>query len=115
MILHFGGGGPQTLPGLGGFKVALDAIEGLRRQWAQELSKYGIRVVTLLTGGIIDAIPAEFPGKDAIVKSIVDETQLGRAAVLEDVGNVASWVASDKARTLTSTEVNISCGAIVNG
>jgi hypothetical protein len=22
------GGGPQTLPGLGGFKVALDAIEG---------------------------------------------------------------------------------------
>jgi 3-oxoacyl-[acyl-carrier protein] reductase len=32
VILHFGGGGPQTMPGLGGFKVALDAIEGLRRQ-----------------------------------------------------------------------------------
>jgi hypothetical protein len=32
--------------------------------------------------------------------------------VLEDVGNVAAWVASDKARTLTSTEVNISCGAL---
>ena len=32
VILAFGGDGPQTLPGLGGFKVALDAIEGLRRQ-----------------------------------------------------------------------------------
>ncbi len=44
VILYFGGGGPQTLPGLGGFKVALDAIEGLRRQWACELGQHGIRV-----------------------------------------------------------------------
>lgn len=51
VILAFGGGGPQTLPGLGGFKVALDAIEGLRRQWACELGPHGIRVVTLKTGG----------------------------------------------------------------
>lgn len=34
VILAFGGDGPQTLPGLGGFKIALDALEGLRRQWA---------------------------------------------------------------------------------
>ena len=27
--IAFGGNGPQTLPGLGGFKVALDAVEGL--------------------------------------------------------------------------------------
>ena len=49
VILTFGGSGPQTLPGLGGFKIALDALEGLRRQWALELGKYGIRVVTLKT------------------------------------------------------------------
>lgn len=28
VVLAFGGGGPQTLPGLGGFKIALDALEG---------------------------------------------------------------------------------------
>jgi hypothetical protein len=39
VILAFGRDGPQTLPGLGGFKVALDAIEGLRRQWACELGQ----------------------------------------------------------------------------
>src|SRR5262245_36647107 len=37
VILTFGGGGPQTLAGLGGFKVALDAVESHRRQWACEL------------------------------------------------------------------------------
>jgi NAD(P)-dependent dehydrogenase (short-subunit alcohol dehydrogenase family) len=41
VILLFGGDGPQTLPGLGGFKIALDAVEGLRRQWAVELRGTG--------------------------------------------------------------------------
>ncbi|HEU4321770.1 MAG TPA: SDR family NAD(P)-dependent oxidoreductase, partial [Roseiflexaceae bacterium] len=31
VILHFGGGGPQTMPGLGGFKIALDAVEEIGR------------------------------------------------------------------------------------
>jgi 3-oxoacyl-[acyl-carrier protein] reductase len=114
VILAFGGGGPQTLPGLGGFKIALDAIEGLRRQWAVELGPHGIRVVTLKTGGVPETIPDSFAGKDKIAASIEQETLLGRAATLADVGNVAAFVASDQARTLTSTEVNISCGAIVD-
>ena len=39
----------------------------------------------------------------------------GRTRVrLEDVGNVAAFVASDKARTMTAATVNISCGALVD-
>jgi len=114
VILHFGGGGPQTIPGLGGFKVALDALESLRRQWACELGRHGIRVVTLKTGGVPETIPDGFAEKDAITASIEQETLLGRAATLADVGNVAAFVASDHARTLTATEVNISCGALVD-
>jgi Dehydrogenases with different specificities (related to short-chain alcohol dehydrogenases) len=114
VILTFGGGGTQTLPGLGGFKIALDAIEGLRRQWAMELGKQGIRVITLKTGGITDSIPENFPGRDEIVASIQQTALLNRTATLSDVGNVAAFVASDQARTMTSTEVNISCGAIVD-
>jgi 3-oxoacyl-[acyl-carrier protein] reductase len=114
VILAFGGGGPQTLPGLGGFKIALDAIEGLRRQWAIELGSHGIRVVTLKSGGVAESIPEGFPGKETITDSLVTQTQLGRAATLADVGEVAAFVASDKARTLTATDVNISCGAIVD-
>jgi 3-oxoacyl-[acyl-carrier protein] reductase len=114
VILHFGGGGPQTQPGLGGFKVALDAIESLRRQWACELGRHGIRVVTLKTGGVPETIPDSLAEKDRIAASIEQETLLGRAATLADVGNVAAFVASDHARTMTATEVNISCGALVD-
>ncbi|WP_328771584.1 SDR family NAD(P)-dependent oxidoreductase [Streptomyces sp. NBC_00286] len=114
VILAFGGGGTQTMPGLGGFKIALDALEGLRRQWAVELGPHGIRVVTLKSGGVPESIPDGFPGKEEITESLVMETQLGRAATLADVGDVAAFVASDRARTLTATDVNISCGAIVD-
>jgi NAD(P)-dependent dehydrogenase (short-subunit alcohol dehydrogenase family) len=114
VILAFGGDGPQTLPGLGGFKAALDAIEGLRRQWAVELGPHGIRVVTLKTGGVPESIPDTFAGKDDIAAGIQKATLLNRAATLADVGNVAAFVASDQARTLTATDVNISCGALVD-
>jgi len=35
-------------------------------------------------------------------------------ATLADVGNVAAFVASDQAGTITATDVNISCGAIID-
>lgn len=37
----------------------------------------------------------------------------GRAATLEDVGNVAAFAASDHARTITATSINITCGTEV--
>ncbi|MBZ0287162.1 MAG: SDR family oxidoreductase [Anaerolineae bacterium] len=114
VILHFGGSGPQTLPGLGGFKIALDAIEGLRRQWAMELGPHGIRVLTLKTGGITETISQDFPGAAEIIASIEQGTLLKRAATLSDVGHVAAFMASDYARSITSTEINISCGGIVD-
>jgi NAD(P)-dependent dehydrogenase (short-subunit alcohol dehydrogenase family) len=114
VILAFGGDGPQTVAGIGGFKAALDAVEGLRRQWACELGADGIRVVTLKTGGIPESIPASEAGRDEIIRSIDEATLLKRAATLADVGNVAAFVASDLARTLTGTVVNISSGALVD-
>jgi NAD(P)-dependent dehydrogenase (short-subunit alcohol dehydrogenase family) len=114
VILAFGGSGPQTLRGLGGFKIALDAIEGLRRQWACELGPHGIRVVTLITGGVPESIPDTVAERDEIAASIQRATLLNRTATLADVGNVAAFVASEHARTMTSATVNISCGAIVD-
>jgi 3-oxoacyl-[acyl-carrier protein] reductase len=114
VVLMFGGSGPQTLPGLGGFKVALDALEGLRRQWALELGKHGIRVVTLVSGGIIETIPWQTEGREDIVLEIAQAAHLNRTATLADVGNVACFVASDKAGAITDATVNISAGAIVD-
>ena len=43
--------------------------------------------------------------------SLVDATLLKRAATLLDVVQVAAFVASDRARTMTSTQVNVPCGS----
>lgn len=114
VILMFGGGGPQTSPGLGGFKISLDAQEGLRRQWACELGQNGIRVITLKTGGITETIPENIPGRDEIIAAIRQSALLNWTATLADVGNVAAFVASEQARTITGTEINISSGALMD-
>jgi 3-oxoacyl-[acyl-carrier protein] reductase len=114
VILTFGGGGPQTPPGLGGFKISLDALESLRRQWAVELGPHGIRVVTLKTGGIPESIPDDLPGREEIVAETRADALLPHTATLSDVGDVAAFVASDRGRTITGTPVNVSCGALVD-
>jgi 3-oxoacyl-[acyl-carrier protein] reductase len=115
VILMFGGDG-DPLPdySIGGFQIALTAVESLRRQLASELGRYGIRAVSLRTGGIIDTIPDDFEGKEAIRDSIVQLTMLKRGATLDDVGKVASFAASDHARTITASTINISAGALVD-
>lgn len=114
VILLFGGGGPQTVPGIGGFKVALDAMESMRRQWACEAGPYGVRVVTLVTGGVPASMTADEPLRERIAASIAESSLLRHGATLEDVGGVAAFAASDLARTMTSATLNISCGAIVD-
>ena len=114
VVLMFGGSGPQTTAGLGGFKVALDAMEGQRRQWALELGKYGVRVVTMVSGGIIETIPWQVEGREEIVVEIARAAHLNRTATLADVGNVACFIASDRAGAITDATINISSGAIVD-
>ncbi|GIH24205.1 3-oxoacyl-ACP reductase [Acrocarpospora phusangensis] len=111
VILVFGGYGPP-MPNLGGLQVAFGALESLRNALAAELGPYGVRVITLQTGGITETIPEGFPGGQEIVADIVGQTLLGRAATLADVGHVAAFAASDRARSITASAINISCGAI---
>ena len=114
VILMFGGeGDPIRDYSIGGFQISLTAVEALRKQLASELGRHGIRVVSLLTGGIIDAFPADMEGGDALRQSLVDLTLLGRGATLDDVGNVAVFAASDWGRTITASAINITCGAII--
>jgi 3-oxoacyl-[acyl-carrier protein] reductase len=61
-----------------------------------------------------ESIQGEFEGRDAIVGDIVKATMLNRAASLDDVGNVAAFVASDKARSMTAATANVSCGALID-
>jgi hypothetical protein len=54
-------------------------------------------------------------GRSAVIYGDIERsTMLGRAASLDDVGNVAVFVASDWARTVTATALNITCGTEVD-
>jgi len=115
VVLFFGGDGdPVRDYSIGGFQVALCAVEAMRRQLSAELGRHGVRAVTLRTGGVPESIPAGTPGGDEIVAGLTASTLLGRTATLADVGNVAAFVASDLARTMTAATVNISAGALVD-
>jgi len=115
VILFFGGSGePLRDYSIGGFQIALEAVEALRRQLASELGGRGIRTVSIRTGGIIDSIPAGFEGGEALAAGLESMTLTGRGARLEDLGDVAAFVASDKARTMTAATVNISAGALID-
>ena len=115
VILNFGGEGPPVRDySIGGFQIALHAVEAMRRQLSSELGRHGVRVVTLRTGGVPETIPQDLEGRDKLTKMLEDATLLGRTATLEDVGNVAAFVASDKARTMTAATVNVSAGAVLD-
>jgi enoyl-[acyl-carrier-protein] reductase (NADH) len=61
-----------------------------------------------------ETLPQGFEGREAIVESMEKQALLPRTATLEDVGNVAAFVASDKARTMTAATANVSCGALLD-
>jgi NAD(P)-dependent dehydrogenase (short-subunit alcohol dehydrogenase family) len=114
-VLFFGGeGDPVPNYSIGGFQIALHAVESMRRQYASELGAAGVRFVTLKTGGIPDTIPDVMDGAAALARSLNEATMTGRAATLGDVGAVAAFVASDKARAMTAATVNVSAGALID-
>ncbi|GAA2296443.1 SDR family oxidoreductase [Actinomadura luteofluorescens] len=110
VILHFGGSdATNRMPGIGTVQIGCDMVEAMRRQWACELGPHSVRVLSMRTGGIPgDALP------DPVKQQMVDATLLKRAATLTDVGRVAAFLASDHAASLTSTQVNITAGALVD-
>jgi 3-oxoacyl-[acyl-carrier protein] reductase len=113
----------QSIPHVGGTGVAFDAIESLCRQFACELGPQGIRVVWLLTTGIPDALAAGleiFPGygtdsptmtREQLVVWNQAKTLLGRLTTLEEVGNAAAFIASDRGSALTAGAANLTAGA----
>lgn len=103
-------GGHQVA--LGGTQVAFGAIDVLRRQLAVELGPHGIRVLTLESGGLPETMAAEW--RDIIGAGLVATTMLKRPETLEDLGNIAVFAASDMARNMTGTSLNMTLGRVAD-
>jgi NAD(P)-dependent dehydrogenase (short-subunit alcohol dehydrogenase family) len=127
VILTITGGYREAFPTIGGTVVAWAAIEAQCREWACELGPQGVRVVWLRTTGLPEAIPdtgnttsdlgtgyGEGMRREQIIAGMREQTILKRLATLEELGKVATFVASDGADPMTATFANITCGAILD-
>jgi NAD(P)-dependent dehydrogenase (short-subunit alcohol dehydrogenase family) len=112
-----------AVPEVGGTGVAFDAIESLCRQLAGELGPRGIRVAWLRTTGLpealadIDLFPAygtDSGGmtREELITWLKSKTMLNRLASLSEVGNMAAFLASDRASAITGCAMNLSCGSV---
>lgn len=103
-------GGREAIPQLGGSHVAWAALAGLCRQLAAELGPDGIRVAWLLSPGS--------PGTNdhGGARGTVDTAglPLARRPSYDDVANIAVFAASDWARTMTATELNLTGGGVID-
>lgn len=113
------GGGREAIPRLGGSHVAWIALAGLCRQLAADLGPRGIRVAWLLSPGSPGS--GDHAREREPERSTPHDEAPGTAGLLahhrpsyEEVADVAAFVASDAARTMTATELNLTGGAVID-
>ena len=103
-------------PTAGGFGPACSVIEKISLGLASELGRYGIRVVNIRSGGSPDSQPfvdaLAHGGQKAVdfIKKIEDDTMLKKMPVMNDIANVAVFLASEMAAGITGVTVDVTCG-----
>jgi NAD(P)-dependent dehydrogenase (short-subunit alcohol dehydrogenase family) len=113
-------GGREAIPRLGGSHVAWAALAGLCRQLAAEFGPHGVRVSWLLSPGS-PGYDEPGQGQDSIGLVAADAAAPGTVGLLarhlpsyDEVANIAVFAASDWARTITASEINLTGGAVVD-
>jgi 3-oxoacyl-[acyl-carrier protein] reductase len=108
----------------GGFAAACATVETLSRTLAAEVGPRGVRVLCLQPNAIPESaalresvaqhargMGVEF---EEVLASLANETLLRRLPTLEEVANVAAFMASDRAGVMTGTVIKLNCGSLVD-
>lgn len=103
-------------PMVGGFGPACCAIESFSRDLASELGAHGVRVVNIRSAGSPDSRPftealanASEATKD-FIRKLEEDTMLKKLPLMEDIANVAVFLASDSAGKITGVTIDVTCG-----
>jgi NAD(P)-dependent dehydrogenase (short-subunit alcohol dehydrogenase family) len=106
-------------PAVGGYSAAMAAKEAMTRALSLELAPLGIRAVCLRPHAMPESssIREVFELKAAKMMSweqwqaaVASRTHTQRLMTLEEMANVAAFMASDKASGMTGTTVNLTMG-----
>jgi 3-oxoacyl-[acyl-carrier protein] reductase len=114
-------GGREAIPRLGGSHVAWAALAGLCRQLAAEFGPSGVRVNWLLSPGSPDHDEHDQPHHETSDGEPATAAGPGSGGLLirhlpsyDEVANIATFAASDWARTITASEINFTGGAVID-
>src|SRR5262245_10839875 len=107
---------------VGGYGPAMAAKEALTRDLSAELAPHGIRVVGLRPQGMPETrtIKNAFEPRarasgmtwEQWLQFLASRTHPRRLMTLEEMGNVAAFMASDKASGMTGTTINLTMGSL---
>jgi NAD(P)-dependent dehydrogenase (short-subunit alcohol dehydrogenase family) len=123
VILHLNSAsGDAAMPGMGSTGPADAATESFMRYLAAEVGPHGVRVCGIWTAGVAETLSQEkltaVGGENAPEPQIAEKMIAGMAALrrtprLADVGEVAAFLASDRAGGMTGSMTNVTCGLVL--
>ena len=103
-------------PFTGGFAPACTAMETLSQNLASEVGKHGVRVVNIRSAGSPDsktftnALQQNREVVEPILKTMVGDTMLKKLPPMEDIANVAVFLASSGANSITGVTIDVTAG-----
>jgi 3-oxoacyl-[acyl-carrier protein] reductase len=103
-------------PYTGGFAPACAAIETFSKNLAAEMGAYGVRVVNIRSAGspdskvFKDAIDSHPKEMEPILRNMENDTMLKKLPMMEDIANVAVFLASNLAGKITGVTIDVTSG-----
>ncbi len=105
--------------GLTAYAASKGAVSGFTRTLALEVAEYGVNVNAICPGSFDTPMFRSVAGKrgwssdDEYAKHVGKEIPLGRLGTIEEMGDLAVFLASDKSKYITGAEIVIDGGNII--
>ncbi|KAJ0176916.1 hypothetical protein K1T71_006925 [Dendrolimus kikuchii] len=101
-----------AIPGFSSYSMSKAALDHFTRSIALELSPYGVRVNAINPGPVMTDI-FDTAGLPNAIESLSKGTALGGASEPQEIADLAVFLASDKARSVTGSLYIIDRGVLV--